>query len=68
MKTTSYEELNRRNDHKPWFDLLQYVPDAPRSEAVSSFRLATGHDCLAKKLFRINISPAPCCLLCDSKG
>ncbi|GIY73914.1 hypothetical protein CDAR_280841 [Caerostris darwini] len=66
MKTTSYQVLNRRNDHKPWFDLLQYVPDAPRSEAVASFHLATGHGCFAKHLFRIGIPPTSCCPLCDS--
>ncbi|GIY68112.1 hypothetical protein CDAR_425461 [Caerostris darwini] len=67
MKTTFCQELNRTNAHRPWFDLLQYVPDASRSEAVTSFHLATVHGCHAKHLSRIIISPAPCCPLCDSK-
>ncbi|GIY05869.1 hypothetical protein CEXT_808751 [Caerostris extrusa] len=46
---------------------LLYVPDAPRSEAVVSFCLATGHDYLAEHLFRIGISATPCSPLCDSK-
>ncbi|GIY19087.1 hypothetical protein CDAR_126741 [Caerostris darwini] len=29
-------------------ELYPDVPDAPRNEAVVSFRLATGHDCLGK--------------------
>ncbi|GIY85208.1 hypothetical protein CEXT_449591 [Caerostris extrusa] len=44
-----------------------YVPDAPRSAAVVSICLATGHDYLAKHLFRIGISATSCSPLCDAK-
>ncbi|GIX81693.1 hypothetical protein CEXT_15311 [Caerostris extrusa] len=67
MLVNTLLSLTERSDHKPWFDLLQCVPVAPRSEAVASFRLATRDDSRAKYLFKIGISLTPCCPLIDSK-
>ncbi|KAJ4448289.1 hypothetical protein ANN_10303 [Periplaneta americana] len=46
------------------FNLL--IPDLPRKSSVAAFRLATGHDCLAKHLHRIGIYQSPNCPLCNS--
>lgn len=48
-----------------WREALKSVPDWPRKEAVAKFRLATGHDCLAKHLHRIGILQTPDCPLCS---
>ncbi|KAJ4446214.1 hypothetical protein ANN_12908 [Periplaneta americana] len=44
----------------------QLIPDLPRKSSVAAFRLATGHDCLAKHLHRIGIYQSPNCPLCNS--
>lgn len=59
------EELSHRIASKDWRILRSIIiPDAPRDEAVASFRLITGHDCLAAHLFRIGVLPDPNCTLC----
>ncbi|KAJ4449055.1 hypothetical protein ANN_00450, partial [Periplaneta americana] len=42
------------------------IPDLPRKSSVAAFRLATGHDCLAKHLHRIGIYQSPNYPLCNS--
>ncbi|KAJ4430965.1 hypothetical protein ANN_19558, partial [Periplaneta americana] len=44
----------------------QLIPDLPRKSSVAAFRLAIGHDCLAKHLHRIGIYQSPNCPLCNS--
>ncbi|KAJ4445656.1 hypothetical protein ANN_12340 [Periplaneta americana] len=48
-----------------WKDNATSVADWPRREAVAEFRLATGHDCLGKHLYRIGLLQNPNCLLCN---
>ncbi|KAJ4438090.1 hypothetical protein ANN_14029 [Periplaneta americana] len=50
-------------DYRPIDNL---IPDLPRKSSVAAFRLATGHDCLAKHLHRIGIYQSPNCPLCNS--
>ncbi|KAJ4436087.1 hypothetical protein ANN_18714 [Periplaneta americana] len=57
------------NKGKKWNSLHynpQLIPDLPRKSSVAPFRLATGHDCLAKHLHRIGIYQSPNCPLCNS--
>ncbi|GBN99572.1 hypothetical protein AVEN_166006-1 [Araneus ventricosus] len=42
------------------------ISDKPRRDAVATFRLTTGHDCLAAHLHRLGIFTEPFCPLCDS--
>ena len=54
---------------KKWSILLHsndLVLDLPRSAAVASFRLLTGHDCLPAYLFHFKLNDSPLCSLCDS--
>ncbi|KAJ4441038.1 hypothetical protein ANN_10887 [Periplaneta americana] len=44
----------------------QLIPDLPQKSSGAAFRLATGHDCLAKYLHRIGIYQSPNCPLCNS--
>nr|XP_042908866.1 uncharacterized protein LOC110282232 [Parasteatoda tepidariorum] len=44
---------------------IKTVPDKPRRDAVATFRLLTGHDCLGEHLHRIGIDH-PQCQLCGS--
>ncbi|KAJ4439584.1 hypothetical protein ANN_07711 [Periplaneta americana] len=68
---STYLDFNKQNlitqsQAKKWNSLHhnpQLIPDLPRK---SSFRLATGHDCLAKHLHRIGIYQSPICPLCNS--
>ncbi|GFT52727.1 hypothetical protein NPIL_155651, partial [Nephila pilipes] len=39
------------------------IPDKPKREAVVTFRLFTGHDCLAAHLYRISILTEAACPL-----
>lgn len=54
---------------KAWECLLNSgtsIPDLPRSSAVASFRLLTGHDCLNAHLYKIRLKDSPACCFCDS--
>ncbi|KAJ4429667.1 hypothetical protein ANN_21868 [Periplaneta americana] len=71
---STYLDFNKQNlitqsQGKKWKSLhqnLQLIPDLPRKSSVAAFRLATGHDCLAKHLHRIGIYESPNCPLCNS--
>ncbi|KAJ4434744.1 hypothetical protein ANN_23313 [Periplaneta americana] len=71
---STYLDFNKQNlitqsQGKKWNSLHhnpQLIPDLPRKSSVAAFRLATGHDCLAKHLHRIGIYQSPICPLCDS--
>ncbi|KAJ4438444.1 hypothetical protein ANN_14389 [Periplaneta americana] len=60
---STYLDFNKQNlitqsQEKKWNSLNhnpQLIPDLPRKSSVAAFRLATGHDCLAKHLHRIGI-------------
>lgn len=56
-----FEEIK----NKKWRDAIDKIPDSPRSIAVAAFRLETGHDCLAKHLYRIGVYSSPLCTLCN---
>ena len=59
------KKLTERTEGCHWKDNLSNIPDWPRKEAVACFRMATGHDCLAKHLHRIGIYTSPTCTLCN---
>ncbi|KAJ4431093.1 hypothetical protein ANN_19688 [Periplaneta americana] len=71
---STYLDFNKQNlitqsQGKKWNSLHhnpQLIPDLPRNSSVAAFRLATGHDCLAKHLHRIGIYQSPNCPLCNS--
>ena len=60
-------DLTCRTEGKRWKLDLPTITDHPINQAVATFRLSTGHDCLAKHLHRIGIRQLPYCeagLLC----
>ncbi|KAJ4443808.1 hypothetical protein ANN_05588 [Periplaneta americana] len=71
---STYLDFNKQNlttqaQGKKWNSLHhnpQLIPDLPRKSSVAAFRLATGHDCLAKHLHRIGIYQSPNCPSCNS--
>ncbi|KAJ4432305.1 hypothetical protein ANN_20924 [Periplaneta americana] len=71
---STYSYFNKQNlitqsQGKKWNFLHhnpQLIPDLPRKSSVAAFKLATGHDCLAKHLHRIGIYQSPNCPLCNS--
>ncbi|KAJ4442713.1 hypothetical protein ANN_04304 [Periplaneta americana] len=71
---STYLDFNKQNlitqsQGKKWNSLHQnpqLIPDLPRKSSVAAFRLAAGHDCLAKHLHRIGIYQSPNCPLCNS--
>ena len=63
LKFCIYNVPNKISNHQ-WKDQMQALPSWPRREAVAQFRLATGHDCLAKHLHHIGILRSPNCTLC----
>ncbi|KAJ4446278.1 hypothetical protein ANN_12973 [Periplaneta americana] len=71
---STYLDFNKQNlitqsQGKKWNSLHQnpqLIPDLPRKSSVAAFRLATGHDFLAKHLHRIEIYQSPNCPLCNS--
>ncbi|KAJ4452140.1 hypothetical protein ANN_03658 [Periplaneta americana] len=71
---SSYLDFNKQNlitqsQGEKWNSLHQnpqLIPDLPRKSSVAAFRLATGHDCLAKHLHIIGIYQSPNCPLCNS--
>ncbi|KAJ4438983.1 hypothetical protein ANN_14937 [Periplaneta americana] len=60
------EQLIVNNSLLVHLGLIKLIPDLPRKSSVAAFRLATGHDCLAKHLHRIGIYQSPNCPLCNS--
>ncbi|KAJ4450800.1 hypothetical protein ANN_02230, partial [Periplaneta americana] len=71
---STYLDFNKQNliiqsQGKKWNSLHhnpQLIPDLPQKSSVAAFRLATGHDCLAKHLHTIVIYQSPKCPLCNS--
>jgi hypothetical protein len=56
-----------QSQHKAWGKVVEnrnIVPDFPRTDAVATFRLITGHDYLAANLYRLSLYPSPVCVLC----
>ena len=55
---------------KKWKSLLHQkgkITKSDRRSAVATFRLTTGHDCLARHLNRLQILPSPLCILCNDE-
>jgi hypothetical protein len=51
-----------RSQHKPWNKMVEnkyIIPDLTREDAVATFQLITGHDCLATHLCGLLIYPCP---------
>ena len=57
--------IEQRSTNKHWRREINKIPDRPRKEAVSQFRLTTGRDCLAQHLHRFKMVPLPFCTLCN---
>ena len=49
FKDKTLMDLTCRTEGKSWKLDLPTIPDHPRNQAVATFRLSTGHDCLAKQ-------------------
>ncbi|PSN40572.1 hypothetical protein C0J52_10786 [Blattella germanica] len=47
-------------------DLTKTKYNIKRSIAVASFRLETGHDCLAAHLYKIKLLDSPHCIVCNN--
>ena len=60
-------DITCRTEGKRWKLGLPTIPDHPRNQVVATFRLSTGHDCLAKRLHRIGILQLPYCTLCKEQ-
>ncbi|GFV47795.1 hypothetical protein TNCV_3383251 [Trichonephila clavipes] len=58
-------QCTERNSNKIWWNNLKDLPMWPKRRSVTEFRLATGHDCLLKHLYRIHVAQAPFYTLCD---
>ncbi|VDO14570.1 unnamed protein product [Rodentolepis nana] len=61
FQTSKCNEIKARTKEKQWTVALSDIPDWPRIEAVAEFRLRTGHDCLAKHLYRLGVYTQPTC-------
>jgi hypothetical protein len=60
-----------QSQHKSWDKIVEnrnIVHDFPRGDAVASFRLITGHDCLVAHLYRLSLYPSPMCVLCREEN
>ncbi|KAJ4429612.1 hypothetical protein ANN_21798 [Periplaneta americana] len=72
---STYLDFNKQNlitqsQGKKWNSLHQnpqLILDLPRKSSVAAFRLATGHDCLAKHLHRIGIYISPLIAHCATQ-
>uniref|UniRef100_A0A8D8WMZ3 Uncharacterized protein n=1 Tax=Cacopsylla melanoneura TaxID=428564 RepID=A0A8D8WMZ3_9HEMI len=56
---------------KNWKEIINnpdIIPELPRKAAVATFRLMTGHDCLAQHLNRIGCKDSPICPLCSDNA
>ncbi|GBO43776.1 hypothetical protein AVEN_202191-1 [Araneus ventricosus] len=62
-----FGDLPTRTALKSWRRVSpSSLPDKPRRDAVATFRLTTGHDCLAAHQHHLGIFTEPFCPLCDS--
>ncbi|KAJ4432020.1 hypothetical protein ANN_20634 [Periplaneta americana] len=66
LQQTKFDNTIPREKWNSLHQNPQLIPDLPRKSSVAAFRLATGHDCLAKHLHRIGIYQSPNCPLCNS--
>jgi ribonuclease HI len=60
-----------QSQHKSWNKIVEnknIVPDFPRGDAVVTFQLITGCDCLAAHLYRVSLYPSPACVLCREEN
>jgi hypothetical protein len=60
-----------QSQHKSWGKIVEnrdIVPDFPRRDAVATFRLIIGHDCLVAHLYTLSLYPSPVCVLCREKN
>ena len=64
LKVSYEKQVDDSTIHKNWIQGIHDIPDNPRYMAVAAFRLLTGHDCLAKHLYRFGIFRSPSCVLC----
>jgi hypothetical protein len=65
------EYYNIQSQHKSWGKIVEnrnIDPDFPRRDEVATFRLITGHDCLAAHLHRLSLYPSPTCVLCKEEN
>lgn len=67
FRASFFQELIFKNRNKPWIEQIREMPEWPRKKSVAIFRLISGHDCLRKHLYRINVTPDSFCTLCDLK-
>ena len=67
FKNKTLMDLTCRTEEKRWKFDLPTIPDHPKNLAVATFKLSTGHDCLAKHLHRIGILQLPYCTLCKEQ-
>ena len=67
FKNKTLMDLICRTEGKRWKLDLPTIPDHPRNQAVATFRLSTGHDCVAKHLHLIRILQLPNCTLCKEQ-
>jgi hypothetical protein len=62
------EYYSIQSQHKSWDNTVKnrnIIPDFPRSHAVATFRLISGHDCLAAHLHGPSIYSPTVCVLCN---
>jgi hypothetical protein len=60
-----------QSQHKSWGKIVEnrnIVPDFPRGDAVATFQLITGHDCLVAYLYKLSLYPSPMCVLCRKEN
>ncbi|XP_071041844.1 uncharacterized protein [Parasteatoda tepidariorum] len=67
LRTTFEAKLQEANKNKDWLEGIKDIPSWPREKSVALFRLATGHDCLSKHLYKIKIFSSPLCPLCNQQ-
>ena len=64
------QEISIQSKNKKWENIHKHwevCKNKPRKEAVSHFRLKTGHDCLAAHLTKIGIYQSEECTICHTK-
>nr|XP_042913165.1 uncharacterized protein LOC122273166 [Parasteatoda tepidariorum] len=62
-------DLTIKSKGKIWENIQErwkFLCYQPRKEAVTHFRLKTGHDCLSEHLYNIKILPSKACPICDT--
>jgi len=65
------QEATASSRETQWHNIkstCEHNKNKPRRQAVTNFRLKTGHDCLAAHLYRIKISSHNYCTICKQKN